>query len=74
MRERERERDADNGKKYFSKLIEIFRILKSIYKHPLNKQKKLKSIFNFFTWNLARLLISKKEIIELYKLQEWILY
>jgi len=61
-RKREREREEDNSKNIFIKFIEVFRILKSILKHPLNKNQKFKSIFKFFTWTLARLLLSKKEI------------
>ena len=48
---------------FVKKLKEIIRLLKSILIHPLNKKNKFKAIFRFLTFNIARRLINKKEII-----------
>ena len=48
---------------FVKKLKEIINLLKSILNHPLNQKNKFKAILRFLTFNIARRLINKKEII-----------
>lgn len=43
--------------------MRLFRILKFIIKHPLNKDKRTKSIVNFFRWQLGSRILKKPVVI-----------
>jgi FkbM family methyltransferase len=47
----------------FYKSKEVYNIIKSIWKHPLNRHRKFLAILNFVKYNIAKILINKKEII-----------
>jgi FkbM family methyltransferase len=63
MRERERKSRKYKITFLLDKTKEILHIIKSIWKHPLNKHQKFLAILNFLKYNIAKLLIKKKEII-----------
>lgn len=42
----------------------LFFILKYIYKHPLNKNRKLKAIFNFFKWQFISFFLKRGQIVK----------